>query len=142
MKQGDRAWPTRGLASPPFFGRSLPEGWAPSTVTFLRSAIEDDGHGGFTTNAAPGPLLTSPAHVYWGQSGEPSGPYDLGIGIVTRKVIRAIIPVPADPAQYPRRGDEMVWTDDLGATYRAGVRNVHSPSGILDHIEVESEGVR
>lgn len=138
---GSRAWPLRGLTDPPWFGRSLPDEWLESTVIFGRPALATDHHGGLTSSG-PVTYLTCAAHVDWGQSGEPSGPYDLGIGIVSRKMLRIVMSIPEDTAHIPRKGDTIEWTDDLGQTFRSHVRNVHSPQGLADHLEVESEAFR
>lgn len=136
-----RAWATRGLTHPPHFGRSAPAQWLPSTVRFYRPRLVDD-HGQMTADpdlAPPALVLETAAHVEWGGSGEPSGPYNLGTGTVFRKTLRAVMLIPVEAAEVPRVGDRMEWTDDLGQTFRAAVRNVHSPQNLADHLEVEAE---
>ena len=135
---GPRGWPTRGLYDPPYWGRSLPASWLSHEVTFYRSEQVPDGHGGWKGGAQTA-SLTTPARVWWAREGEPMGPYDMGIGIVTRRLLRMVLPNQTDPDLVPRKGDWVEWTDDLSRKYRLSVRLVHSPMAAGDHLEVETD---
>lgn len=135
---GQRGWATRGLYDPPYWGRSLPASWMTHEVTFYRSQQVQDGHGGWKSGMAPQPYLTTPARVWWAREGEPMGPYDLGVAVVTRRLLRMVVPMQTGDL-IPRQGDSVEWQDGLGRRYRLSVRIVHSPMDAGSHLEVETD---
>lgn len=135
---GSRGWPTRGLYDPPYWGRALPDSWLTHEVTFYRTQQVPDGHGGWKSGGAPTAYLTTPARVWWAREGEPMGPYDLGLAVVTRRLLRMVVPMQAGDL-VPRKGDFVEWTDDLSRKYRLSVRHVHSPMAAGSHLEVETD---
>lgn len=143
--QLNRAWPRRGWAAPPAFGKSVPGLMAETTVTFQRRTMPvKNDIGGYTAGGWDQTLQVA-AHV---EIVEEQRPFDVseeanptvGFAIVRRYAIYFDLPQPADASMVPVKGDRALFSD--GIIQRSiPVASVDLPTGLLDHVEVTTEEV-
>jgi hypothetical protein len=142
----DRAWTRRPFVSPARWMpmRSVPDLWAETTVTFSRSMPVATRAGGFDRSSTIGTIyLVANCHVETDQSLAPAAQPG-GEALVIANWWSIFLPividdVPLDPENYPRKGDKVTFTDDLGKTISMDIRAVISPETIADHFEIMTE---
>ena len=134
----NRAWPRRGWASPPFFGRSVPPLMAETEITFKRQTIAPDAIGGWGPSGTPVVIWTVNAHVEHFEEQRPrlTGDNTEEIaGVTVYHHYEVYTPLPPSPAQMPQKGDWLYFNDGTGE-FHIPVMHVELNSGLLDHLEI------
>lgn len=132
----NRAWPRRGWAAPPAFGKSVPALMMETTITITRRVRARNDIGGYKAGNAT-QLFQGPAHVErLEESRERSGAtVEVPMGAVMFHHWEIFMPLPADPTQLPRKGDQIQFSDGYG-THDVPLMYVARPDGLNDHLEL------
>lgn len=134
----DRAWVKRPLVAAPHFGRSVPDVWTNTVATFVRRDPVTNAIGGFA-GATERVVATVPAYQ---ELATDSGLHiALDAGPVRRRHYLIIVAHTAftDATQYPRKGDTVRFTDEVGIQRSMPVEKADRPEGIADHWEIETQ---
>lgn len=144
----DRAWPRRGLASPPPFGRALTYIWKETLVAFSRvspdpSSVPNE-YGEFARNSAgppagaPGAFLSVWCHVELEQQERPSSRDTQDLGPTQARYWTIYMDIPLDPNLWPHKGDLVTFNPrQPGGQRTLPIRYVHNPDELSDHMECE-----
>jgi hypothetical protein len=115
--------------------------WAETVVAFSRSAPISTPGGGFDRSSGASSIyLVANCHVELQEVTSPAASMG-GEVLVMAKWWLILLPIviddiPLDPTNYPRKGDRLRFTDDLGRSISMDIRSVESPETVADHFEI------
>lgn len=133
------AWAVGPAVDPSPWAESLPEEWLESSVAFVRAMTVDDGHGGFELDAS---VTYRVAQCHMEINIDRAAvvvPGQLVSGAVIRRTWKGFSEWPEDPADRPRKGDWIGFTDQQGIERFLQVDQVTDPANLGDHAEFLTE---